>query len=254
MSLDLQNSALTLPDGTEFPGTMQELLDLIAEYLAITGQETFNGINFGPTEPSADNRDKPWFETDISGNPIGWKSWNGSAWAAIPIVVPSGNTASRPIAPSEGTKYFDTEIGAELIYIGSLWITSSGSPGDIKQVSGTVLADVLTKNPGWSHYAAGIGKVLAGAAADGSDAETDVGADEITLLEGQLPAHVHTGIQGQTSANVNGGGPRTNGVMFGNTNSDGVNAWPNAVTGSTGDGDLVDVRQATRYVFTLIKD
>jgi len=254
MSLDLQNSALTLPEGTEFPGTPQALLDLIAQYMAITGQDSFNGINFGPTEPDADNRDKPWFQTDGGGNPIGWKSWNGSAWVAIPIVVPSGTTASRPSSPQSGTLYLDTDINVELIYERGQWRTASGSPGDIKMVAGTTLATVLTQNPGWSHYTDGIGKVLAGAKADGSDAETDAGADEITLLEGQLPAHTHDGIQGQTSANVNGGGPLTNGFMSGDTNSDGVNAWPNSVTGSTGDGDAVDVRQATRYLFQLIKD
>lgn len=254
MALDLQNSALTLPEGTEFPGTPQALLNLIAQYMEITGQDSFNGINFGPTEPSAENRDKPWFQTDMSGNPIGWKSWNGSAWAAIPIVIPSGPTASRPVSPQSGSLYLDTDINTELIYERGQWRTASGSPGDVKMVAGTTLATVLTHNPGWSHYADGIGKVLAGAAADGSDAETDAGSDQITLLEGQLPGHTHDAIQGQTSNDINGGGPLTNGFMSGDSGSAGVNTWPNSVTGSTGDGDDVDVRQATRYLFMLSKD
>jgi hypothetical protein len=252
--LNLTITALTLPEGTEFPGNMQDLEDLIAQYLFIDNQGDFSGINYGDTEPAPENRDRPWFETDASGNPIGWKSWNGSAWTAIPIVVPSGNTGSRPSSPSTGTLYRDTTIGTVIIYSGSQWVTLDGTSGDVKFVVGTVLADVLAKNPGWSHYTDGIGRVLAGAAADGSDAENDVGADEVTLSEAQLPAHTHDSIQGQTSTNVNGGGPLSNGFMSGDTNTAGVNTWPNSVTGSTGDGDPIDNRQNTRYVFMLVKD
>lgn len=252
--LNLTITALTLPEGTEFPGTMQELEDLIAQYLFIDGQTDFSGINYGDTEPAPENRDRPWFETDGSGNPIGWKSWDGSAWTAIPQAIPTGPTSSRPVAPSSGTEYFDTDINVALIYYDAQWRTLSGSPGDIKHVAGTTLAAVLTQNPGWSHYTDGIGKVLAGAAADGSDAETDVGSDEITLTTPQLPSHNHTSIQGSTSNNINGGGPLTNGFISGDSSTAGVNTWPNSETGSTGDGDPIDVRQATRYVFTLIKD
>lgn len=252
--LNLTITALTLPEGTEFPGNMQELENLVAQYLLIDNQENFSGINYGDTEPAPENRDRPWFQTDGSGNPIGWKSWDGGAWTAIPQAIPNGPTAQRPTAPADGTEFFDTDINAALIYYDGQWRTLSGSPGDIKQVTGLTLAAVLTVNPGWSHYADGIGKVLAGAAADGSDAGTDAGADEITLVSGQLPAHTHTSVKGSTSNNVNGGGALSNGFMSGDTNTAGVNTWPNSETGSAGDGDPVDVRQATRYLFTLVKD
>ncbi len=255
MGLNLQIVALTLPEGFEFPGQPQAMLDdMMAPYLSISGDENFSGVNYGPTEPAPDDRDKPWFKTDGSMNPIGWYGWNGSAWAPIPIILPSGGTAERPSAPTTGTLYLDTDINVELIYERGQWRTASGSPGDIKMVAGTTLATVLTQNPGWSHYTDGIGKVLAGAKADGSDAETDVGSDSITLLEGQLPAHTHDAIEGQTSNNVNGGGSKANGFMSGDTSSDGVHTWPNSITGSTGDGDAVDVRQNTRILFCLLKD
>ena len=163
MPLQAQLEARTVPAETEFPGTVQELLALIAEYEAIIGLEDFSGINFGATEPGADERDRPWFKTDGSDNPIGWFAWDGSAWASIPIVLPSGPTASRPVTPDEGTQYFDTDINVALIYIDAAWVTLAGSPGDLKFVTGTTLAAVLTANPGWSHYTDGIGRVLAGA-------------------------------------------------------------------------------------------
>ncbi len=252
MALILQLQALTFPAGTEFPGTPQDLLDLFAQYYEITGGETFNGINYGDTEPAAADRDKPWFKTDGSGNPIGWFSWSGAAWTAIPSVLSNGTTAERPVAPEDYTEYFDTTIGVAIVYYGGTWHTLSGSPGDIKQVAGTTLADVLVINPGWSHYTAGIGRVLAGAAADGSDAETDVGADTHTNTEAEMPAHTHEDlvVTGSEADSGDTGGY----TIMAATQSLGQKTVTNSHTGSKGDGTAWDIRQQTRYVFTLIKD
>lgn len=250
MSLGLNLTALTFPEGTEFPGTPQGLLNLISEYLFINGQDDFSGINYGDTEPSADNRDRPWFETDGSGNPVGWKSWNGSAWAAIPIVVPRGTTAERPASPEDGTLYFDTTISVELIYYSLAWHTASGSPGDVKFVTGTVLADVLTANPGWSHYTDGIGKVLAGALADGTDAETDVGSNVHTNTEAEMVPHAHVQ-KGNYGSGGEGGAD--NPLYYDAAQAPvSVQTWPSTET--TGDGEEWDLRQATRIIFCLIKD
>lgn len=252
MPLNLQLQALTVPFGTEFPGTVQELLDLIAQYEEILGGEDFSGVAYGDTEPAPEDRGLAWMKTDGSGNVIGWFAWDGAAWSAFPNIMPSGNTAGRPSPASEGQQYYDTTIGAALIYTSGAWTTIDGVSGDIKFVSGTTLADVLTKNPGWSHYTDGIGRVLAGAAADGSDAETDAGADEITLTEAQLPAHIHEDLI-VTGSEADNGDDGTLTVMAA-TQSIGQKTVTNSQTGSTGSGDSVDVRQATRYVFCLIKD
>lgn len=251
MGLNLQLQALTVPSGTEFPGTVQELLALIAQYEAISGGENFNGVNYGDEEPAPEDRDKAWFKTDGSGNPIGWFAWDGSAWTAIPFSLPSGPTASRPASPGPGQLYLDTDINTTIVYERSQWRTLDGSPGDVKFVTATTLADALTKNPGWSHYTAGIGRVLAGAA-DGTNpaANTDAGADEITLTEGQLPPHKHT-TQGNYGSGGEGGGD--NPSYYDAAQAPAVlKDWPD--TGLTGDGDPVDVRQATRYLFSLVKD
>jgi hypothetical protein len=252
MALTLQNVALTLPEGTEFPGTPQALMDLIAEYLAISGGSSFNGINYGDVEPEPENRDRPWFKTDGSGNPIGWFGWDGSAWVPIPAILPSGTTAQRPSSPADYTQFWDTDIDTGIIYYGGTWHTIDGSPGDVKFVTGATLAAVLTNNPGWSHYTDGIGRVLAGAAADGSDAQTNVGADDITLTEAQLPPHIHEDLE-VTGSEADNGDNGTYTIMA-SSESIGLKTVANSRTGSTGDGDPVSVVQATRLLFSIIKD
>lgn len=252
MALNPQLEPLTLPDGTEFPGTPQELLALIAQYMAITGFATFNGINFGSTTPTTENQDKPWFKTDISDNPIGWFAWDGAAWVAIPIILPSGTTAQRPVSPGIGTVYYDTDIEVSLIYTGALWTTLSGSPGDVKAVKAASLAAALTANPGWSHDADSIGRVIAGSAADGSDNQDTAGADTITLTEGQLPPHKHQDLV-VTGSEADSGDAGDFAVVAA-SQSVGLRTIAASETGNTGDGDDVDVRQKTVYYFWLVKD
>ena len=251
MALDLQLQALTVPFGTEFPGQVQALLQLISEYLEISGQDSFEGINFGPTEPTPENRDKPWFKTDMGGNPIGWYAWDGSAWASIPLVLPSGATADRPSAPAAGTQYFDTSINVALVYVSGSWVTLTGSPGDVKEVKAATLADAITKNPGWVHDTASIGKVIAGAAADGSDYLDEVGADEITLTEDQLPAHIHSDLEVTGSQADNG--DNGNYTIMAASESLGLKTVTNSRTGPTGGDDPIDIRQQTIYYWRLLK-
>lgn len=250
--LNLQLSPLTLPFGTEFPGTPQELLSLIAAYMQVIGAEGFIGVAYGDTEPAPADRGLWWARTDGSGNPLGWYAWDGAAWSPIPIILPSGPTSSRPSAPTNGTEYLDTDIDVVLVYLNGQWVTAAGSPGDIKIVTGTVLADVLTKNPGWSQYTEGIGKVLAGAATDGSDAETDVGADTLVLTEDQLPAHKHTDIV--LTGSEADSGDAGNLAIVAATQSVGLRTITASETGFTGAGADIDNRQATRLVFCLVKD
>lgn len=188
MGLNLQLVALTLPDGTEFWGTPQELIDAIVQYVLITGDENFSGINYGDVEPDADNRDRPWFKTDGSGNPIGWYSWNGSAWTPSPVEIESGTTSERPVSPNTGRLYYDTDIMVEIIWNGTTWVTAAGSPGDVKEVKAATLSEALEKNPGWSHDTDSVGMVIVGAS-DGSSFvyDDEIGAAEVMLTESDLP-------------------------------------------------------------------
>ncbi len=216
MALELQNEALTLPGGTEFPGSPQALLDLIAQYLQITGGETFITINFGSTTPDSDHRVYPWFKTDSNGVPIGWFSWNGSSWQQMPTQVASGNTASRP-AGSTGLMYFDTDIYALLVYERSGWRTADGTPGEVKMVrscygGGNPISDpnitqVLTANPGWTEFTPMAGRAPIGVGTGSGLTERtlaqEVGAEAVVLTEAQLAAHTH-GVVGSARIQADG--------------------------------------------------
>jgi hypothetical protein len=254
MPLSAELTALTVPAGTEFPGTVQELLELIAQYESITGLNPFSGINYGDTEPDPSERDRPWFQINGGGNPVGWFSWNGSAWTAVPMVVPSGTTAQRPSAPVEGQKFFDTDIEVELIYHNSLWITSAGSPGDIKEVKAASLAAATLKNPGWSQDTDSIGKVIAGAS-DGTGTyayDGTAGADEVTLSLANLPNDTIE----LTGLGLNNGqwqnGPQDPGKYPAVSNPPGADLTTGPI--NPGTQEAVDVRQPTIYYWRLVKD
>lgn len=246
MAINPVLNPLTLPSGTEFPGTPQLLLALIAQYMEINGLEDLGGVNFGPTTPGADDRDKPWFKTDNSYVPLGWFSWNGSAWQQILFNAPSGTTANRPSSPTEGQFYLDTDIDVLLIYERSAWRTADGSPGDIKFVSAATSADALTKNPGWVVYTAAESRVIAAASgATGKDNADIIGAETHALVEAELPAHTHTvsGFAGLRS-NID---LDTGGTDYGSQTASAQ------TSSSTGSGTAHNNMQPTIYHWCLIK-
>jgi len=247
MALNLSNVAGTLPFGTAFPGTPQALLNLIASYLSITGGAGFIPVNFGSTTPTADNRDKPWFQTDSGGVPIGWFSWNGTTWEQMPVSVLYGNTASRPAGGAAKLLYFDTDINCLLVYERSAWRTADGCPGDIKFVKAALLSTALTNNPGWIQDPDSPGRVV-GAAGDGSGLTPraygdSIGEEAHTQTVAELPAHNHSAgavSQMQADGNVSHSGGILGSSSQGNT-------------GSTGDGDAFNVMQPTIFYWCLVK-
>ena len=256
MSLTLTLSAGTVPFGTEFPGTVQGLLDLIAQYEGITGGENFIAINFGPDEPSADDRGSPWFKTDNSGNPVGWYSWNGADWVVMPVVIPSGTTAQRPVTPATAQMYFDTDINVMLVYYGTQWSTLAGSPGDTKFVLTTTIEEALTRNPGWlqADEATMSGRTL-GAAGEGTSLTPraygdSVGAEEVVLSIDQIPEHQHTAY-GINNSRWKADGNATDAA--GN-----LSGWGSNLTSSnppTGEGGLShNNMQPTFFAWLLVKE
>lgn len=238
-------SPLILPSGTEYPGTMQQFLTVVAQYMQIKGLADLGGINFGNTTPSESDRDKPWFKTDGANNPIGWFSWNGSEWAQILFSAPYGGTSDRPSNPTVGQIFLDTDIDTLLIYERAAWRTVTGSPGDVKFVNKPTLAEALQVNPGWIEYTAAAKRVLA--AADGTtgyDVEDTLGAAEVTLTVDQIPAHSHTIPQ---KLDPNGGDHNDSGSdTF-------INSGTGQTTDSTGGGEPHNNMQPTICLWCLIK-
>jgi hypothetical protein len=196
MALNLFLAPGTVPDGDPLPGNLQALINVVAQYMGIDGADGFSGMNYGSDTPSPENRSYPWFKTDTDGNPIGLYSWNGSAWVAIPTIVASGPTGSRPLNPAVGTKYLDTTINVELMFNNGAWTTAAGSPGDIKFVNTDTIENALLVNPGWIQYGAASGRVI-GAAGSGTGLTAravgaTVGEENHTLTINELPSHTHT--------------------------------------------------------------
>ncbi len=245
MPLSAELQALTLPRDTEFPGTMQELLDLIAQYMAITGLNPFSGINFGDVEPAADERDRPWFKTDGAGNPIGWFSWNGAAWTPTPIQVQSGGTTDRPTSPDVGQLFLDSDIDVLLMWNGSIWTTASGSPGDVKEVKAASLADALEKNPGWSQDTDSVGRFVLGVTSGSGFEMGDTGGEaEHTLTVDEMPAHTHTVRTNKLQADGNASNP--SGIVSG--------VQETGPSGSTGGGDPHNNMPPYIAYWRLVKD
>lgn len=124
MGLNPTINALTVPSGTEFPGTVQGLLDLLEQYLEVLGLADFNGINYGSTTPDPDNRDLPWFRFDVGGNFLGIFTWDGSDWTIYQPRVQVGTTEERDAltdiyneAAGGARQFFNTDD--HILYIGT---------------------------------------------------------------------------------------------------------------------------------------
>jgi hypothetical protein len=122
MALEAQLNPLNVPSGTEFPGTVQGLLQLIAEYMEITGLADFNGVNYGSVEPDPEDRDKAWLRTDGGGNFLGWYVWSGAAWTILPSKAFVGTEVERNdlANPQEGWMFHVVGTGLST-YTGAEW-------------------------------------------------------------------------------------------------------------------------------------
>lgn len=250
--LNLSLQAATVPFGTALPGNAQAVVNLVAQYARVIGGGTFNGINYGSATPAPSNRSLPWFKTDTLGNPIGLYSWNGLAWAPIPILVASGTTAQRPSNPTVGTLFWDTTIGCQIAYVTQGWTTASGSVGDLKEVSATSLTTALNNNPGWAQDAASVGRVVAAAGnATGSTSAHNngdvVGEESHTMQITELVSHTHNLQDGVFNGQFQNG-PQGAGIYPITTAT-----TPLQATQAAGGGSPFNVMQPTIYYWRLIK-
>jgi hypothetical protein len=187
MSDTLQLAVTGAPLPEDFAGTPQDFYEAILERMQVifpTGQTSFvisdtePSTNLGPwlkegtqwyvwdegtnryvpldispsmkvvtiSESAPSDGTKPlWLE--IKGTRfIRWHTWISGAWRPL---TSRGTTAQRPSDPVDYERYFDTDIGTEIIYYGAAWHTVSGVPGDVKYVVHTTLTAALAANPGW---------------------------------------------------------------------------------------------------------
>lgn len=134
-----------LKDGTKWYVWDETTKRYVPQDISDSDVEWFHFGSVSPTtaEPPV------WLRTDASGNPIGWYLWINNTWTPFTGVVTAGPTANRPSSPQNLQQYYDSDISALIWYERSAWRTVDGLPGDVKIVTGTVLSEVLTRNPGW---------------------------------------------------------------------------------------------------------
>jgi hypothetical protein len=272
----------TVPAGTDFPGNVQGLVDLIAGYLQIAGIDNFNGINSGPNEPSEGDRDKVWYRTDEAGKLLGFYFWNGSDWAIVPTVPETGGSDARPANPEDGQQFFDSEIHVMLVYERGAWRTLAGSPGDVKEVKCETIEEALLRNPGWAQDTNSIGMVIGGADQNATDAESEEndhvyysvhGEEYHEINQQQIPRHRHFLFRnGDVSENEGVGNSPTNSAVQTKADYNGRRDYSLAGTDTGSDGAYPDVgysswvgggddgvteplglRQPTIYYWRLVK-
>jgi hypothetical protein len=278
----LQNEPV--PSGTDFPGSVDGLLALIAQYLRVAGLEDFNGLNSGAAEPAPENRNMAWYRTDESGNPLGFYHWNGAGWVIMPAFNETGGTAGRPFSPIEGQMFFDNEIHVMLVYERGKWRTLAGSPGDVKEVKAPTLEEALKRNPGWEYDRDSIGLVVAGAddtvREETADADVNdhwygnvAGEEYHNMMIEELVNHRHLVVNSGSSgtgwdppnasnpylSRVGASGGNWQYNMGGNSGDANVGRSSGVVNGSGvaiegGGGEPFNVRQPTIYYWRLVKE
>jgi hypothetical protein len=168
----------------------------------------------GPDDPLV------WLRTS-QNRIVGLYAWNGAEWLASANITHSGPTANRPTEPVDLENYFDTDINVLIRWERGTWRTVSGSPGDVKHVTHTVLTEALRHNPGWDVLGrddeSQRGKFIGMASKDpgaapvsafttesgvtGKAAGEQAGSERVTLNSLQIEQHTHE--IGHAFANAN---------------------------------------------------
>ena len=225
-------------------------------------------VAISDTEPKDPLVSPIWIKT-TEGFPSGFFVYLDGEW--VPIISGRGTTAERPVSPPDYTRYFDTEIETEIFYYRGLWKTVSGSPGDIKFVVYSTLAQALKFNPGWVEFGQVMGpargRVFVPAHKDyGTDPAVDLapltgitsrhatqywGEENITLTTPQMPRHWHGAWDRAVRVNYNNGstgGDGENLDVLGQNNAEAM------LTQNAGESQPHPNMQPTIALWCLIKN
>jgi len=115
---------LATPEGYEIPANPDDILQMVQDYMEINGLEDFNGINYGATTPTEDNRSLPWFRLDGSGVFMGWYIWDGADWSLTNVRLPEVTEAQMNAIASPMGGWAVWNIGSSAIKV---YDTASGT-------------------------------------------------------------------------------------------------------------------------------
>lgn len=162
----------SVPDGTCFEN-VQDLYNLFINLTSAHVDGDYSLFNYGDSEPSVDDRTKPWVRT-ISGNFDRIYVYNNGAWSS-PHPVPA-DTAPNP---HERRIWVGTES--------QLKVYDGGSDAGLSETTG----------PFWAVDPAFAAAFPVGVGSFPSDDNVPVkgtgGSETVTLKESELPNHSHKG-------------------------------------------------------------
>lgn len=245
MKLSLQPA--TVPPTASFPASVKEWLSLIAKNVRVVGGDNIEGVVIQQASPALSDQDKLWVRTDAFNRVVGLFVFYGE-WTQIPTVPRSGEV--RPTNPLPGEQFYDEDIEVLIVYERGAWRTVAGVPGDVKFVQLPTLEQALKKNPGWVQLEDAMGRVLV-AAGEGTGLTNRpygaiYGAEEVELVEDNLPPHTHS-----FDRNKKANSPRD-----GDAGSpvDGILATTETITTtSVGDSEPFDISQPSMALWCLVK-
>lgn len=151
-----------LPEGI-CPISEQERANAIAAAAIVTFPFNYVFINTGSTAPTADNRIYPWDRSNPDGTPDKLYRFLNGQWIS-----------PHPIPPSSAVRFF---------YEGTEASIATYDGGEVGSVT-------TTTGPMWEVATSMSGRMALGASADFAQGTTG-GADEVTLVAANLPAHSH---------------------------------------------------------------
>lgn len=160
------------PDGY-CPQSEQQRANDIASGMGAQIPGNYTVFNYGDTEPSADDRDKPWLRTD-GGFIDGWYVYFGGQWTRPHPVPPSGGERRMFVGTEaevwayDGGDGNDPDTDAPQFAFGAMWEVDHDFDGRIPIGPGTP--------DGWGS-----------AIGEGANA----GTSRVTLTTAMLPEHRH---------------------------------------------------------------
>jgi hypothetical protein len=68
-----------------WPARLRDLVAALPAWLSVagSGQDGLTLLTHGPTEPGADDTDKPWIQTRADGSPLGLYVFHDGAWVRV---------------------------------------------------------------------------------------------------------------------------------------------------------------------------
>lgn len=158
----------TLPPGVTFPD-YQSLVNEIAKTLTAYLPGAYAPMNTGNATPSADNQDRPWARENVDGSPDRIYTFFNGKWVARHPIDPSSSSRQLWVGTLEALRSYDGGDGttdAPTATTGAMWVEDEDFrdriPMGVLESTGAVTA-----------------------------VATNAGANTVTLVEANLPAHKH---------------------------------------------------------------